>query len=218
MFFHDRLRKPIAILTIAIVVLLGTLFFFRNSQFIKQLPGSRIFDISFSATTFGHRTLMWGIALDGFKERPILGWGPENFYQIFDRHFDTEYFKPPGQFGAWFDRAHSLIFDYLAETGIFGLLSFLATFVVFYYLFFSFLIRSRKASRAEETTKHLVNSPKFVFNSAIVQGLFFAMPIAYFIQGLVLFDVLVTYMNLFLFMAFANYHFLSYGSGETDKK
>ena len=63
---------------------------------------------------------MWNIAWEGFKVRPIFGWGPENFLKVFDTHFDTRYFNPVDGFGAWFDRAHSVYFDYLVETGALG--------------------------------------------------------------------------------------------------
>ncbi len=216
-FSHKRLRKPLGIFGAIIVLAVGMLVYFQNSSFVKNLPGSRIFDISFSARTLGDRTIMWGIALKSFKERPLLGWGPENFYQIFDRNFDTNYFKPPESFGAWFDRAHSLVFDYLAETGILGLLSFLGIFITFYYLFFRTAIRSRLSIVAE--SKNGIRTEPFLFGSPFVRGLIFALPIAYLIQGFVLFDVLVTYLNLFLFLAFANYHFLSHESlNESVKK
>lgn len=214
MLNSKKLRKPFGIVILCGTILFGALFYFKNTPLVKNLPGSRIFDVSFSATTFGHRAIMWKTALEGFKERPILGWGPENFYQVFDRHFNTDYFKPSDGFGAWFDRAHSFIFDYLAETGILGLASFLAMFAVFYFLFFFNVFRSRKV---------LVSGggkappPRFLNNSPVVQGLFFAIPIAYFVQGLVLFDILVTYINFFLFMAFANYHFISSGEPQTKQ-
>ena len=36
----------------------------------------------------------------------------------------------------WFDRAHSVYFDYLSETGILGFLSYLGMFFMFYWEFF----------------------------------------------------------------------------------
>ena len=43
--------------------------------------------------------------------------------------------------------------------------------------------------------------------SPLESALIFALPIAYLVQGIVLFDVLPIYMNVFLFLAFAAYRF-----------
>ncbi|MBN2197936.1 O-antigen ligase family protein [Candidatus Wolfebacteria bacterium] len=180
-----KLRKWLIPIIIFIILTVGLMIGFKDSAFIKSLPGSRIFDISISAQTFQHRFIMWETAIEGWKEKPLLGWGPENYLKIFDQKFNTKYFVPSEDFGAWFDRAHSIYFDYLAETGILGLLSFLAIFFVFYWQFF-------KKGRS-----------LFFIQGALI----FSIPIAYLVQGIVLFDVLPIYMNIFLFLAFVTYKF-----------
>lgn len=184
-FSIKKWRKWFLTAIIFVALAVGTTIYFKDTAFVKSIPGSRIFDISFSAQTWQHRTIMWKIAWDGFKERPILGWGPENYLFVFDRHFNTSYFKPAEGFGAWFDRAHSVYFDYLAETGILGLLSFLGIWIVFYWQLFK--------SQKEKLP--------------ITNALLFALPVAYLVQGIVLFDVLPIYINVFLMLAFANYKF-----------
>ena len=190
-FIYTRpsMRKWLFIIGFVLVILVGSLVYFKDTSFVKSIPGSRIFNISFSARTFEDRAIMWKIALDGFKERPILGWGPENFIQVFDRHFNTNYFRPSEGFGAWFDRAHSIYFDYLVETGLLGLLSFLGIFAVFF----------RQLFRSAEISSGNI--------SPFVKALLFGLSLAYLIQGIVLFDVLVIYINVFTFLAFAAYLF-----------
>lgn len=180
------------LLGIGVVALLavGLLIFFRNTPFIKSLPGSRIFDISFKAENFQNRTVIWKIAIDGFKERPLLGWGPENFSYTFDKHYNPKHYSIVSGFGAWYDRAHSIFLDYLNQAGILGLLSFLSIFIAFYRQFLS-------------KTWSTVNSQ----GSIVLNALLFSLPIAYLVQGIVLFDILPTYINLFLFLAFATYKF-----------
>jgi len=178
---------------VIMLLVISLMVYFKEAPFVKSLPGSRLFDISFSAETFQHRRIMWKIALDGWKERPLLGWGPENYLKIFDKHFNIEYFIPAAGFGAWFDRAHSVYFDYLAETGILGLLSYLSIFIVFYWQ-----LLSKTRINAEINSSH---------QSSVSNALLIALPIAYLIQGLVLFETLPLYLNLFLFLAFANYKF-----------
>jgi O-antigen ligase len=94
----------------------------------------------------------------------------------------------------WFDRAHSVFFDYLVETGILGLLAYLAIFASFYVGFF----RSRRRADPRENAEAA---------PIAARGLLFAMPVAYLIQGVAIFDVLPMYLPLFLFLAFATYYF-----------
>jgi len=183
----------------------GLMIYFRDTPFIKSLPGSRIFQITLSAETWQHRTLMWQAAIKGWKERPIFGWGPENFIKIFDKHFPVKYFNPSAGFGAWFDRAHSIYFDYLAETGILGLLSYLSIFATFYWL----ILRHTRMNTDVNTDKHRLKNirvnPFSHPRESVLNALLFSLPIAYLIQGIVLFEILPLYINLFLFLGFANY-------------
>ncbi len=191
-FSYKRFRWKIAGLIALLFIVGGGLIYFQDSPVVKSIPGSRVFQISISAKTFQDRVVIWKMAWDGFKERPVFGWGPENFIKIFDSKFNTEFYKPEAGFGAWFDRAHSVIFDYLAETGLVGFLSYVSMFVMFYVTF---------ARRNKERESQLR------FTDVAVRGLFFAIPLAYFVQGLVLFDVSVTSLNLFTVLALATFRF-----------
>lgn len=209
-FVHKRWRKWLISGVAAILLLVVLLVYFKDTPFVKSLPGSRIFDISFSATTFEHRAIMWKIAWDGFKERPLLGWGPENFLTVFARHFNTAYFTPESGFGAWFDRAHSIYFDYLVETGILGLLSYLGMFGA---LFWGIFRAGRRNAAIIPAGGHPAQKQEHASGlSPFVGALLFAVPVAYLVQGLVLFDVSVTYLNVFMFLAFAAFKLRDVGA------
>lgn len=187
-YASPKFRKPLLSIVLVLVVLASLGFYFKDSPAVKRIPGSRIFDISLKEQTLQHRMIMWGIAFEGWKDRPLFGWGPENYPQVFYRHYNPAYFDPAaGTFGAWFDRAHNIFFDYLVETGIIGLLAYVAIFVTYYMQFFRM---------------YLPKSPP-----ALLSALFLAMPLAYIVQGMVLFEVLVIYLPLFSFLAFASYTF-----------
>jgi len=196
-FSSKRWRKRFIVAGILLLLAVILLIQFKDNALIKSLPLSRIFDISFSVKSFSDRAIMWQIAIDGWKARPILGWGPENYLKIFDQHFNIKYFVPSEGFGAWFDRAHSVYFDYLGETGILGLLSFLGIWVVFYWQFFKFNKRP-----ATDDKQQVVSRQSLIINALII-----ALPAAYLVQGIVLFDVLPIYMNIFMFLAFVSYKF-----------
>lgn len=68
------------------------------------------------------RQLNIEMAIEGFKERPILGWGQENYAAVFDKYYDPRMYAQE----QWFDRTHNIIFDWLIAGGIFGLLGYLA--------------------------------------------------------------------------------------------
>ena len=130
-------------------------------------------------------------------DRPLLGWGPENFSAAFDKHFDIRHFVPGASSETWFDRAHSIVFDYLAETGLLGFGAFVGMFVVF---FWELVRHVRRALPV-----HLGNAVRRL--SPVEIALLAALPVAYLVQGLILFDVLPIYMNLFFFFAFAGVMF-----------
>ncbi len=182
---YPRFRKWMIATIAGFTVVLGILFYYNNSSFVKSLPMSRLFNIDFSERTLQTRLWTWNSAWQGFKERPVLGWGPENFSAVFDKYFDPRHFIPGKQSETWFDYAHSVIFDYLAETGILGLLSFLGIFAVFFW-------ELGKRWNAE---------------SRVINALIASIVVSYLVQGLALFNVLPMYINIFLFAAFACYLF-----------
>lgn len=152
--------------------------------------------VSLVDPTTSTRFWTWGSAWQGFKERPILGWGPENFTTVFDKYFDPRHFVPNASKETWFDRAHSVYFDYLSETGLLGLLSFLGIFAVLYAGLFG-----KKGDDGD---------PVFTTEKALM----IALPIGYLVQGVAIFDVLPIYINLFAFFAFG-YFFLYSPSGQS---
>lgn len=176
----------------ALLVLFSIGVMFRNSAVIQKIPGARIFDISFATQTFQDRTFIWTMAWRGFLERPLLGWGPEQFLTVFYKHFDERYFVPAKGFGAWFDRAHSVFFDALVGTGFLGFASYCSMFFIVFYFF----IR-KKDSRTPMAGE-----------SALSRAILLMIPVAYLVQGLILFDVLVISLNVFFMLAWFGYQFL----------
>lgn len=71
------------------------------------------------------RVLQWHAALNGIRERPLLGYGPENYHLVWSRFGDPEMLRHIDDVLIW-DRAHNAYLDVLATTGAFGLLAFLA--------------------------------------------------------------------------------------------
>lgn len=69
------------------------------------------------------RQVSWKISYNAFKQRPILGWGPENYILAFAKHYD-----PDWPITEWFDKAHSNFWEFTVTTGALGLLAYLGIF------------------------------------------------------------------------------------------
>lgn len=165
------------------IIAFGVLFGLRNNEQVAKLPGARFLQIDFSQMTAQTRFWTWNAAFKGFMDRPVLGYGPENFPVVFDKHFDARHFEPGRNSETWFDRAHNIVLDYLATTGVIGLAAWLS-FIVLIFVQVARVIRRRVLSTFEE-------------------ALLIGVPVGYVVQSLVLFDVLPIFMNLGIVAALA---------------
>ena len=164
------------VLVIAIVIIFISA---RNTQYVKNnFTLSRLAEISWSNTSGNARSMTWVMALKGFEEKPILGWGQEGFNYVFNKYYD------PRMYGqeSWFDRAHNAPLDFLVAGGILGLLSYLALFGSALYLLW---LRKNDLDITER---------------AILTGLF----AGYFFQAIFVFDNLVSYIMFFTTLAYVH--------------
>jgi O-antigen ligase/tetratricopeptide (TPR) repeat protein len=72
------------------------------------------------------RTMQWRAAIDGFKDRPLLGYGPENHNIVWSRHFDPDIYLIDTDV---YDRTHNQFLEVLATNGIVGMVAFLGIWV-----------------------------------------------------------------------------------------
>ena len=178
-----------------IVLAVGSLATFKESSFIKshdllarfsQLATFDKAGLEQFATTQGKgRFAIWSIAYEGFKERPILGWGQDNFNYVFNKYYDPKIYDQE----QWFDRAHNVFFDWLIAGGILGLLSYLALFVT--------AIVAIWRSRAHEKDLYFLFSDKVLLTALLI---------AYFIHNLFVFDSITSYILFFGVLAFVSIH------------
>ena len=72
------------------------------------------------------RNMQWRAALAGFKDRPLLGYGPEAHNLVWSAHFD------PGIYGLTtdiFDRTHNQYLETLSTGGLIGIFAFAAIWI-----------------------------------------------------------------------------------------
>lgn len=151
-----------------LVILSGVLWSVRSTPEIARIGFLvRLANISVSDPTVQSRFMNIGMAWQGVKERPILGWGQENYAIVFDKYYDPRMYNAE----QWFDRVHDSIFDWFVAGGILGLAAYLSIFgAILYYLWTS------KAFRLDE--------------SAILIGLI----AGYFFHNLFVFDNVTSYI------------------------
>jgi O-antigen ligase len=107
--------------TVIIFSILGFLVV-KDSDFVRNNKVLvRFAEISISSGTSEARLLNWSIAYEGFKEKPVLGWGMGNYSYVFDKYYK------PAMYGneSWFDHVHNIILDWLIAGGAVGLILFL---------------------------------------------------------------------------------------------
>jgi O-antigen ligase len=72
------------------------------------------------------RTMQWRAAFEGFKDRPLFGYGLENHNLAWSAHFDAGIY---GLDTDVYDRTHNQFLEMLATTGLIGTIAFLGIWV-----------------------------------------------------------------------------------------
>lgn len=188
-----RRKTKQIVLGVAVIFVLayGILFAFRNTPVIRNSPIYRFTDIHGTLKT---RLIAWDIAWNGFLERPFTGWGFDNFHIIFNEKYHPESLRY-GYYETWFDRAHNTVLDALAMTGIFGAITFFGIFAALFYSVF-------RAYRRK-------------WIDAEIASIFCALPIAYFVQNIFVFDqpagfIMSFFMYALIIRATSSSEFLSH--------
>lgn len=185
---------------IAFLFLFITIGYVWVNKDISWVRGNYYFDrlISTSFESDAARVRTWNSAKQAFGDKPLLGWGPENFNAAFNKYFNPLHFIGYGS-ATWFDRAHNVFFEIITTMGAVGLASYISIFVALYYL----LLKNYRRAREDLAVFDLV----------------FTFPVVYFVYNIFWFDDFSTYLMLFLFFAFSSVYFaeFSYTSAMLNK-
>ena len=175
------LLRKFALMVFIVAVILSVAFWtFKDTDFIRQNRVFTRFATMFSDPSVTFRLVIWEMAWDGVKERPVLGWGQENFMVVYTKYFNPEVYG----LDVWADRVHNIVLDWLTNAGFLGLFFYLSIFgAVFWSLWL--VLRRELISTAEGIT----------ITTALV---------AYFIQNLFIFDTISTYIIFFALLAYVD--------------
>jgi O-antigen ligase/tetratricopeptide (TPR) repeat protein len=177
---HPQLKKYAIGGIAAVVLLVGVFIAARDTAFVRNNPTLvRFAEISLSDATTQSRFLIWNMSLQGFKERPILGWGQDNFIYVFSKYYDPKMWRQE----PWFDRSHNVFFDWLIAGGALGLLAYLSLFgVMLWYIWFG----KRSTWGIPE------------------KAIFTGMLAGYFIHNIFVFDNITSYLIFFALLAYVH--------------
>lgn len=179
-FSKEKIFKRLAWAIILTTVIFGAILIIFQPAFVKDF-------VQHSLDVMQARFVVWENGLKGFLERPILGWGPENFNVVFTKYFNPRVFLSTYGGEIWFDRVHNIVFDTLVTTGVAGLVAYLFIFGIAIY---KLLVA---ASRVIERK-----------NLFLLLGLAILL-IVYFLQNLLVFDMINSYLVFFLSLGFINF-------------
>lgn len=175
-------RVRIVTVLLLIVSIAGAVLFWqnRNAAFIQNNPLLvRVATISATEGTGKARLVNWGIAFEGIKDRPILGWGQENYSYVFAQKYDPNmYAQEP-----WFDRTHNAFLDWSIQGGIPALLLYIALFL--------------SAAWVVKNSSSLTRIEKNIIVSLLI---------AYAIHNMFVFDNYSSYLMFFTLLGFIIYH------------
>lgn len=178
---HEKARRWLGYLALGLIGLASLLFVFRQTPVVRSIPAvGSLLNTTLSGTA-STRIMAWKIAIVGWQERPVLGWGPNNFFYAFNKYYNPDFLK----FGwgeTWFDNAHNIILNTLATQGLVGVVSYLSLFGTGVWV----LIRGQKKG-------------KISYHLAAIGTGFLA---AHLVQNIFVFENITSYLYFFFFLAF----------------
>lgn len=187
---NKKIRLSFVALLVLLFATVGIFIGVRNTNFVKNRPTlNKIATISLKQGTVESRLTIWKMGYEGFKERPVLGWGPENFNLVFNKYYKPNMWKQE----PWFDRAHNIVFDWLVTSGILGFSAYLSVFFAAIYM--------------------LWKKNKLKTEPALFTALFGA----YSFHNLFVFDNLTSYYLFFTVLGYVHYNYTSNNNGHENK-
>ncbi|KND48412.1 MAG: O-antigen ligase [Parcubacteria bacterium C7867-005] len=164
---------------IGLFILVGSFYMARNTAFVRESEVlSRFASISLAQIETEGRSFVWPMAIKGIQEKPLFGWGQENFSDVFSKNYSPAMFR----LEPWFDRAHNIFLDWGIAGGMLGLISYLSLYIV---LLYSVWKKGTNLSFAE---------------SSVLTGLL----AGYFFHNLFVFDHLISYILFFSFLGYVH--------------
>jgi hypothetical protein len=180
---NQKVLKRSLLMLVAIVVLMGVLLIgLRDSAIVRGVASNNILvkrmtDLRPEQDPFTSRLFALTVGYKSILERPIVGWGPENYIVPYGRY----YVEGTSSLEV-LDQAHNKPIEELVTKGMLGLISYLAI----WFLIFRIALQRAKNE----------NQPNQIFILTVAAAL-----ASYFVQNLFLFDTPVASLQFIIFTA-----------------
>ncbi len=177
------LKRICIAFTIFFILFLAIFISFRDTDFGRDIGDTnviagRLIEFNFNDSSVMSRWHTWRAGIKASIDKPILGWGTDNFVIAWGRHFDAS-----DTVKEKFDQAHNKLIEELTTKGLIGLIAYSSIWVVLAYS----IVKNYKNSKSAGTQSYLL-----LISAALV---------GYFTQNLFLFDTSVTYSQFIVLIA-----------------
>ncbi|MES2224750.1 MAG: O-antigen ligase family protein [Patescibacteria group bacterium] len=163
-------KRIIGIAGLAVIGIAGIIFAFTIAS-----PGSSLH--TFFVNESGNRIVDWQASVKGIREKPLLGWGPENFNVVYQKYLDPAVFNPGRGNEVWALHPHNNTLEMFVNGGILGGM----LYILFIAMLFVGLFRLYKSGHVDSKT------------FALLVG----MLIAFILQQQMIYESIVSYVMLF---------------------
>ena len=180
------LERARIVAAVALAVIIGGVTLFavaKDTVLFDQISDSiyiveRMRNVGLDDSSIKPRVLSWKAGIRAYAERPLLGWGPDNYIAAWGQHLESES-------GATetYDQAHNKPVEELTTKGALGFSSYIALWVFMFWVIFQRI-------RNKEDSEQLI----ILFIGAALVG--------YFVQNLFLFDTPATVLQFMILLAY----------------
>lgn len=140
---------------------------------------TRLVSTGFNDNSIRGRVTSWRVGAEAYLDKPIFGWGPENYLIAWGRHFDSA-----SGVRERFDQAHNKVLEELTTKGVVGAISYLAIWAAMGWTMFRAFRRTHQQEQ--------------VFVALVAAAM-----VGFFAQNLFLFDSPVVSLQFAILVAFA---------------
>ena len=183
------IAASLVLLVIVIVVFFNLFPQLAEKNNLLKIAADRLSVKKITTDLAGTRFSAWKITLQAIKDKPIFGWGPENFYIGFEKYYDPTISNIKN---LWWDRPHNVFLDVAVSSGIISL--------VFYLLFWTVLLwQLQKLKNTEQRETEHETARKLMAHG--LQAMFIGYLAALFFN----FDSFSTSLISFFFVGYAFY-------------
>ena len=184
---NNRYLRLLAGISLACILAISLMFVFaKNSSFVDRMAESNRMVAMLSILgsdddSYSIRREIIDIGIQSFTQRPLVGWGPENFYAAYDANVTADAFS---RMAATVDQPHNKIIEELATKGVIGFIPYITIWLLIGVVYI----------------RYLWNRSNAHWDLAVFLA---AASVGYFVQNLFLFDTASTSLQFYLLLSVA---------------